>query len=62
MCSFSGSTETDRAREKFDREHFSGSFFLPETFSITFNTSLVSAEQMVDAVVAALGVKQPVSA
>ena len=55
-------TTTDRAREKFDRQHFSGSLFSPDTFSITFNTSAVSAEQMVDAVVAALGVKQPVSA
>jgi cytidylate kinase len=44
-------TETDRARESFCREHFAGAVFGPEIFSITFNTSRVSVDQMIDCAV-----------
>ncbi|MGD1277695.1 MAG: cytidylate kinase-like family protein [Tepidisphaeraceae bacterium] len=46
--------DTDRAREHFCREHFLGELFAPERFSVTFNTSMLSTDQIVDCIVTLL--------
>jgi cytidylate kinase len=45
---------TDKSRDKFCRQHFPGALFAPEAFSMTFNTSAMSIEQMIDCIVACL--------
>jgi cytidylate kinase len=52
---------TDKARDKFCREHFGSAAFTPEAFDITFNTSAVSIEQMIECIVACVA-HQPVKA
>jgi cytidylate kinase len=51
-------TTTDRARDKFCREHFGNAAFAPETFDITFNTSTVSIEQMIECIVACMRIRK----
>ncbi|CAN5340041.1 cytidylate kinase-like family protein [soil metagenome] len=51
--------DLDRGREDFYRHYFPDVVFSPEQFCVTFNTSVLSEQQILDAMVAILSSKVP---